>query len=136
MLLLALLLILYYRRQNQRMRHHSDLDLKDMLSEPLLGESLPKERGTAVEMVTSMWKDTSSTTTIQQPWQINFAKLNLGKRIGAGAYGMVFEGVYNEGRQPVAIKRLLLSIHEEARATEIKSAQSEMKILWELRHPV
>jgi hypothetical protein len=149
LLLMMAFLTLYYRRMNEKLRQyerHSDLTVS-MLSMDHLSEMEHREiskkdasvrsltpKQSAVEMISHMW--TEPTGCILQPWQINFGKVQLGKRIGSGAASTVFEGLYDDAQQPVAIKRMLLSIDEETRRTEIKSAQVEMQILWELRHPV
>jgi hypothetical protein len=140
LLLLAILCILYLRRKNSRARHHSDLDFDDLgkLNQPLLegNEQEGRRQSTAVEMVTKMWNSQDSKARIKHPWQIDYRKLCLGRRIGSGAFGMVFEGRYDGTMHPVAVKKLPLSLEEDSRKQEAKAAQSEMQILWELRHPV
>jgi serine/threonine protein kinase len=119
---------------------------KDGLSEPLLDKGEEMRRVTfgrrsdgtaypAAEIVSELWANTGGVK-IKQPWLIDFAQLRLGKAIGSGASGTVFDGTYDETtQQPVAIKRISLSADEEARRKELISAQKEMKLLWELRHP-
>jgi hypothetical protein len=128
----------YYYYRNRSARHYSDLRFGSgsSLGEPLLASS-PGSAPSAVEMVSLLWRQTTqrSSASIQDPWQLNYKKLKFGVRIGSGAFGTVFDGTYGETKLKVAIKRILLSADADAYRSEIKAAHSEMKILWELRHP-
>jgi serine/threonine protein kinase len=89
-------------------------------------------------MLESMWS-AKSPSEQQRPnnvaWQIKFSDLVVQDRVGAGAYGQVFKGLYGSTKLPVAIKVIALSTDVDELADEVAAAKSEMKILWELRHP-
>jgi hypothetical protein len=131
---------LYYYYRNRAARHYSDLHFgfkNSNLGEPLLDRGGADGKGNAVEMVSTLWRRaTRSNANINDPWQLQYNKLKFGARIGSGAFGTVFDGTYGETKLKVAIKRILLSADADAYRNEIKAAHSEMKILWELRHPV
>jgi hypothetical protein len=72
---------------------------------------------------------------VPNPWEIEYTKLVLRKRIGGGTYGTVFQGMY--GKDAVAIKRLTLSPdpEDEDEGQNVKNVMSEAQLLWDLRHP-
>lgn len=63
-------------------------------------------------------------------WEICMSELDFGKRVGIGAYGEVFQGVYKH--TDVAIKVLL---EQDLPAKIIQNFKKEVFILKKLRHP-
>ncbi|KAL1504701.1 hypothetical protein AB1Y20_008480 [Prymnesium parvum] len=63
-------------------------------------------------------------------WEFDFAEITLGNRIGAGAFGEVYEASWRRSR--IAVKRLLCQ-----RLTEDAHSQfmGEMELMSNLRHP-
>jgi hypothetical protein len=157
----AIFNLVYYRRRNNKARHYSDLDIGGLLDEPLLADGERRLRSGSTKGAESWWKggfskkdragsaDLTTTdlfSTInalasrdqadrlhKSAWQIPYSKMKMQKRIGTGAFGLVFDGFY--GEQPVAIKEMTLSDDPETFKSELQSCREEMNILWELRHP-
>jgi serine/threonine protein kinase len=71
------------------------------------------------------------------PWQLHHNHVVYGKKIGSGAFGVVFAGSHHG--TPVAIKAIPLQASHEYEAEkferEIDRIKAEINILWELRHP-
>jgi serine/threonine protein kinase len=108
-----------YHKQNKDLRHHSDLQMTDLNSYKLMGESAISAG--------------SSTASKEPPWKLKYAELEVGAVIGAGSFGRVFKGTHNH--QEVAIKQIVLSIDSEERDAQLSSATQEMYLLWDLKHP-
>jgi serine/threonine protein kinase len=134
----AMAFAVYYRRRDKQARHHSDLELTGSQYVPLDGSSMmvsgagssSGSRGSTGPLaVAKMSKDPNQ----RHPWQLQYSELKVGEMIGAGSFGMVFKGSLKQ--QVVAIKRMNLSSDPDARATEMNSANQEMTLLWDLRHP-
>lgn len=66
----------------------------------------------------------------QESWEIDFHELQFGPRIGRGAYGEVFRGLYRETE--VAIK---LFLEQDLSQKVIDGFKREVAILRTLRHP-
>jgi predicted outer membrane repeat protein len=141
MLVAAISTAVYYRKKLRKARHHSDIRLTDMdLGEPLLQDGEDRKNsiadeyrergGSVVEMVRSLWKvDTETNNSAQaENWQIEYKQLKFNQRIGTGAYGAVFDGVYGDTKLPVAIKRITLSADPDKNKGEIKQAQTEVSM--------
>jgi hypothetical protein len=135
LLFAALLSTMYYRNKLKRARHHSDIAMD--LGEPLLsgGDDIRATKGSTrgpgsvVEMVKSLWKDDTMRESINghtENWQIEYKQLKFKNRIGSGAYGAVFDGVYGDTKLPVAIKRITLSADPDKNKDEITQAQTEV----------
>jgi hypothetical protein len=144
--LLAVVLFFVYRRKRQEDARSSSAST--MLKEPLMGKNDTNVEMGAIESPIAPQvrpkrqmdpNDAQMYNTVERsikPWKIDFSKLQLGQPIGSGAQGVVFEGTYAKTSEPIAIKRLTLSLKPEVRKKEIKAAQQEMQVLWTLRNPV
>ena len=82
---------------------------------PLHGDGAPK---------------TSDGSEVRPSWEFDMAEIALGHRIGAGAFGEVYEASWRRSR--IAVKRLLCQRLTESARREF---MNEMQLMSNLRHP-
>lgn len=67
---------------------------------------------------------------------INFTELQLGKKLGEGAYGVVYMAVMLRTGQRVAVKTLVKKDSDDSRAfEEMQEFKDEATLMTSLKHP-
>jgi tRNA A-37 threonylcarbamoyl transferase component Bud32 len=95
----------------------------------VFASSLPGEES-VMQSYRSLSQDETSSQEDWEQWEIEIEELEFGPRIGRGAYGEVYRGMYRE--TDVAIKVLL---EQDLPQKLIRSFKKEVAILKKLRHP-
>jgi hypothetical protein len=138
-LMVVTAMLVFYYRKNQQARHHSNLHVTGLFGDkPMKDMQRPLIAGKREEPHFSYFPEmgpSPKTQSKKSAWSIDYKKVNFDKKIGSGAFGSVFQGTFGNTKLPVAIKRIMLSQDPEAFKEQVNQAQSEIMILWELRHP-
>ena len=95
----------------------------------VFASSLPGEES-IMQSYKSLSQDETSSQEDWEQWEIDIDEIEFGPRIGRGAYGEVYRGMYRE--TDVAIKVLL---EQDLPQKLIRSFKKEVAILKKLRHP-